>query len=101
MSRIATTTAASSRSLCNRLTAAAVYSRPAVRFMSKAAPPKKSTDHHFNKDGGWAEETATNAEASVKADRDHHATSKDSLKSLQKKSAELLAKKDGKKAGGH
>ncbi|KAJ3178651.1 hypothetical protein HDU87_003474 [Geranomyces variabilis] len=86
------------RSVCRLV---ACRSQP-VRFMSKAAPPqKKSTDHHFNKDGGWAEETATHAEASVKADRDHHATSKDDIKKLQKKSAELLAKRDGKKTGGH
>ncbi|KAJ3138993.1 hypothetical protein HDU90_000899 [Geranomyces variabilis] len=99
MFRIASSSSIAPRSVCRLV---ACRTAQPIRSMSKAAPPqKKTTDHHFNKDGGWAEEAATNAEASVKADRDHHATNKDDIKRLQKKSAEMLAKRDGKKTGGH
>ncbi|KAJ3001116.1 hypothetical protein HKX48_003040 [Thoreauomyces humboldtii] len=79
----------------------------AVRHMSSSKPPapKANNEHAFNKDGGWAEETASHAEAAVKADRGHHhETTKDTkqdLEKLQRKSAEILAGKHGKKTGGH
>ncbi|KAJ3023277.1 hypothetical protein HKX48_003728 [Thoreauomyces humboldtii] len=82
-----------------------------VRTMATARPGVASTPNHgntnvansFNKTpGGWAEEASSYSEAAVKADRGYHTgkVGQEDLMKLQRQSAKLISRRDGRKAGG-